>query len=367
VRCFRHYLDRSETLMARMPRPWSKKRGSRLAARVFSGVMGEVLFFVTLFLVGLFGVALTLALLILRQVNREVPSGLVETGLGTWIFLTAAMVLVVIGVGGVTYRIMRIGASDERRAAFSRRRRRLELNTPRSQSTRPLPNVPPGSDLNNSPGIRLAFRLPATSSPVGRVAAAAVLALLWCGTWVVLTAVAISGIWWGTPRPTLTFLLLPLGAIGFWTARHFLRLLRESAGVGATIVEINDNPLAPGGTYRIYLAQYGKLKLRRLRIMLVCEEESIFRQGTDVRVDRHVASETTIFSDKSVSVDPGAPWEQEFDMLVPDDAMHSFQSPHNAVSWKILVEGESKPWPSFCRSFPVVVHPSRVQIDRDRR
>lgn len=353
--------------MLRIPQPWSKKRGSRLAARVFSGVVGEVLFFVVLFLIGLFGVALTIAAAVLRQTENAVPPTLVQTELATWIFLIAAIVLMITGVGGVTYRIMRIGASNERRAALSKRRSGIDLNGPQRHPLREIPSVPQGGDLSDSPGIRLAYRLPSSGSPIATVAAAALLALLWCGTWVVLAAVAVSGIWWGTPRPVLTFLLLPLGAIGVWAARYFLRQLRESAGVGATIVEISCNPLIPGKPYRLYVAQYGKLKLRRLRVQLVCEEEAIFRQGTDVRVDRHVVCESTIFADKSVLVDSGRPWEQEFDTKVPESAMHSFQSPHNAVSWKILVAGESRPWPSFCRSFPVVVHPPHAKPIPDQR
>jgi hypothetical protein len=329
--------------------------------------MGEVIFFAGLFLVGLFGVTLTIATVVLRQVDREVPGGLVEPGLAAWIFLIAALVLMVTGFGGVTYRIMRIGASNERRAALARRRGPIDLSGPRESPSRTLPNIPQGHDLRNSPGIRLAYRLPASGSPVAGVASAALLALLWCGTWVVLAAVAISGLWWGTPRPVLTFLLVPLGAIGIWTARYFFRLLRESAGVGATIVEISDNPLLPGQSYRVYVAQYGKLQLRWLRINLICEEESIFQQGTDVRIDRHIACDTVIYTDKIVSIVPGTPWEQEFGMLVPPDAMHSFQSPHNAVSWKIVVSGESRPWPSFCRNYPVVVHPPHAQPRLDRR
>ena len=353
--------------MLRIPQPWSKKRGGRLAARFFSGVVGEVLFFVALLLIGLFGVALTVAVVVFRRTAVEAPPVLVQTGMATWIFLISSVVLTITGIGGVTYRIMRIGASDERRAALAKRRTGLDLSGPGDRRARTLPNVPQGSDLNDSPGIRLAYRLPASGSPIVSVAAAALLALLWCGTWVVLAAVAVSGFWWGNPRPMLTFLLIPLGAIGVWSARYFLRQLRESAGVGATIVEISNNPLVPGEVCRVYVVQYGKLKLRRLRVLLVCEEEAIFRQGTDVRTDRHVVCESVIFAEKSVLVDPRTPWEQEFDMLVPDSAMHSFQSPHNAVSWKILVEGESRPWPSFCRSFPVVVHPPQTSSKSVRR
>lgn len=336
--------------MPRLPLPWSKKRGSRLVNRVFSGVIGEVLFFASLFLLGVFVIALTVA----GRVNQQDAS---PAGFAFWILLIASIVLLIIGGAGLTYRILRVGASNERRAALAKRTGSLQFVGRPEAELKSLPNVPQGTELINSPGVRLAYRLPSTGSPAIRVSAAAVLSLLWSGTWLVLCAVAINGFWTGVPKPMLTFLLIPLGAIAIWSGRYFLRHLREAAGVGATIVEISSNPLQPGHTYQLYVAQYGNLRLRRLRVMMICEEEAIFRQGTDVRTDRHVTSEVVICNEKNVSIDPKAAWEQEFDMLVPQSAMHSFQSPHNAVRWKIVVSGESRPWPSFSRSFPVVVHP----------
>lgn len=347
--------------MPSLLRPWSKKRGSRQAARVFSGVVGEALFFAAIFLFGVFGVTLTVAGGLTRVNDPPVPMGI-----AFWIFLIASIALLITGGVGLAYSILRVGASSERRSAMARRTGSLELVRRAERPNRMLPNVPQGAELGDSPGIRLAYRLPSTASPVTRVAAAAVLALLWCGVWVVLAVVAVTGLWLGTPRPVLTFLLLPLGGIGIWTARYFFRQLRESAGVGATIVEISDNPLRPAHRYRLYVAQFGKLRLRRLRVTVVCEEESLFRQGTDVRVDRHIAEETVICNEKNVSIDPDAPWEQEFPMEVPSTAMHSFQSPHNAVHWKIVVVGESRPWPSFSRSFPVVVHPPHGRAITDQ-
>ncbi len=355
--------------MPRLPRPWSKKRGSRLAARVFSGVVGEVLFFAILFFIGMFALALAIAGQVVQNSGGEA-----SLGIGFWTFAITSAVLLVAGGVGLSYRILHVGASNERRAALAGRTGALAGRTGSLDAAgrsrrppRPLPNVPQGASLNDSPGMRLTYRLPSTGSPVSRVAAAALLAVMWVGVWVVLAAVAISGMWWGTPRPMLTFLLLPLGAIGVWTARYFIRQLREAAGVGATIVEISDNPLRPDGKYQLFVAQYGRLRLRRLRILLVCEEESIFRQGTDVRTDRHLALEEIVYNGKNVSIDPDAAWEQEFEVKVPQGAMHSFQSPHNAVHWKIVVTGESRPWPSFSRSFPVVVHPPQGRSTTDRR
>ena len=286
--------------MRRIFRPWSKKRGTRQAARVFSGVVGEVLFFAALFLFGIFTLTLTLAGSLIREASAGEPNGI-----GFWIFLVASIVVVVTGGGGLGYRILHVGASSERRAAMARRSGALDLVRRATEGQVPeLPYVPRGTELNSSPGMRLAYRFPSTASPVIRVAAAAVLALLWCGVWVVLAAVAVTGIAWGTPRPVLTFLLLPLGAIGVWTARYFLRQLREAAGVGATIVEISHNPLRPGESYRVFVAQFGGLGAAPAARSLVCEEEAIFRQGTDVRTDRHVAIEQVILVIKTSPLTP---------------------------------------------------------------
>lgn len=357
--------------MPRLPLPWSKKRGSRLAGDVFAGVVGEILLLAFVFLLGVTGVAAALASRFARYADVSLPTAAaaaeVPAGLGFWIFLLASIVLGIAGAVGLAYRLLGFGTSDERRAAIAQRTGALELVRRPHVGTQPLPNVPEGTILNESPGIRLAYRLPSTGSPGIRLAAAALLALLWVGTWLVLAVVALTGLVVGTPRPVLTCLLVPLGALGLWAGRYFLRQLREGAGMGATIVEISDNPLCPGETYLLYVAQYGNLRLRRLRIAMICEEETVFRQGTDVRTDRHEATAVVICDEKNVSIDPEGAWEREFEFAVPAGAMHSFQSAHNAVHWKVVVSGESRPWPSFSRSYPVVVHPPRGAAKRGRR
>jgi hypothetical protein len=212
--------------------------------------------------------------------------------------------------------------------------------------------------VTDSPGTHLAYRLASEGSMARRALATAALALLWNAAWFVLLAVVISGFLNGHPRWVLTFLLLPFAGIGIWAFRYFLDALRQTAGVGATIVEISDHPLRPGSEYELYVAQSGRLSLRRLRVELICEEETMYRQGTDVRIDRHVAFTQILCTERDLSIDPHRPWEQELQLDLPADAMHSFRSAHNAVCWRITVSGDARPWPSFCLNFPVFVHPS---------
>lgn len=336
----------------RFPKPWSKKRGGRLAARALSGAVGEAIFFAVLFLLGLFTLTLTVAGRLAAAASLPLDSGL-----GFWMPMVVAAALLGTGGAGLAYRILQVGASSERRSAMAKRAESLELIGPNRTERLPLPAVPRGVNLTDSPGTRLTYRLPSTGWAGWRAASAALLALLWNGVGVVLLGVVILGFQQQRPRWVLTGLLLPCAAVGVWSFRYFLTRLRETAGVGATIVEISDHPLQPGGTYRAYVAQFGRLRLQRLRIELICEEESTFRQGTDVRVEKYPARKEILLHEKHVRIDPGQPWEQEFPLTIPQDAMHSFRSPHNAVRWKVVVSGEARPWPSFCQSFPVVVHP----------
>ena len=148
--------------------------------------------------------------------------------------------------------------------------------------------------------------------------------------------------------------------ISVWSFRFFLTQFRQFAGVGPTIVEIGNHPLVPGGPCELFISQSGRFKLKRISVVLTCEEETFYRQGTDVRVDRHEAIRQVIVKERNVAVDPQAPWEQQLNIDLPDNVMHSFVGTHNAIRWKVVVSGESQPWPSFCRVFPSSCIPGLV-------
>jgi hypothetical protein len=64
-----------------------------------------------------------------------------------------------------------------------------------------------------------------------------------------------------------------------------------------------------------------------------------------------------VFRCETVSVEPRVPFEIQRKVRIPEDAMHSFQSGHNAVHWKLVIRAEPDSGPGFTRSFPVVVYP----------
>ncbi len=105
--------------------------------------------------------------------------------------------------------------------------------------------------------------------------------------------------------------------------------------------------------------------MKKLSIALVCEEVATYHFGTDTRTDRDEVYRQLIFEQGKCRIDWGRPLEVMCEFKLPVNAMHSFQSPHNAVAWKIVVEGEANRWPSYCRNFPVVVYPAGAKRTKE--
>ncbi|MCO8124640.1 hypothetical protein NHH03_23075 [Stieleria sp. TO1_6] len=366
--------------MARFPRPWSKKRGKRFIGTELRSLLWETAFYSGVFLVGVFVLSLVLinelaswehleAFKELTQIQTDAvtPPELNGGGLASWVFGILGIAAIGSGAGGLIYRLVRVGASSERRSALATRASSIEIIVPASGDIDKMPSVPRGDSLTDSPGERLTYRLAAENPGGGELLGPMLLALLWNAVWFVLLAVVVLGFWYGSPRYILTGLLIPFGAIGYWSFRFFLAQLRRTAGIGPTIVEISDHPLYPGCKYRLFVSQSGRLRFRRLNVRVACEEETVYRQGTDVRVERYEVFTEELCAARDVRVDPQGPWEQQFTLDLPSNVMHSFVGAHNAVRWKVIVSGEARPWPSFCRSFPVVVHPPGLPPKRSPR
>ncbi|SMP51881.1 hypothetical protein SAMN06265222_103368 [Neorhodopirellula lusitana] len=370
-------------------RPWSKKLGLRLRTGPLRGVLGELAFYLGLIFVGVFVFTLVLVTQVMvPRIGIDLPpearvvldSDLAHGGghWGRWVVAMVSVATIGSGMFGLGYRLLHLGFSRERISARSKTLENWKKpahsgNSEESSSTDDqetsrandqlsdeypqLPAVPRLGTLDESPGERLRYRLASVSTGRLAIIGAASLALIWNSVCVVLLAVAISGWWYDRPRPILAMLLVPFAGVAVWSLKSFLRQVRQVAGVGPTVLEISDHPLQPGGAYALFISQIGRMRLRRLKIELVCEEESFFRQGTDVRSDHHVALSEELLSEGPVRVDPQAPWEQQLEFELPANVMHSFCSTNNSVRWRLIVSGEARPWPSFCRSFPLIVHP----------
>ncbi len=289
---------------------------------------------------------------------RNPGSVVLERGYNWWMWaLTLLLPGALLGFGGAGLwrTLTRWGKSEERRAVG--RRGPLAASGGPAAEAAALPGIPSCEDLVNSPGTILRFRLPLESPENWRLLGFGLFAVLWNAVLVLLAVNAGVDLLGGRVDWLLLAVLVPFAVVGIAGITVFVRRLVLTTAVGPTQLEISDHPLRPGGRYEVLLWQGGSGAFRAIEMSLELEERATFRQGTDTRTERAVVWQAPLGSWHGLNLAPGTRFEARTVLELPVTAMHSFASEHNAVHWRVVVRGRPDRWPSFTRSFPVIVFP----------
>ncbi len=258
---------------------------------------------------------------------------------------------------GFFYRVLTVAYSDEHRSALLKQATDAHSEKIAKRESIPpaLPSLQPFTD---SPGVRLAYRLPGNRPETQELVLGSFFVLAWNALTVFLGVYAIGRLVQWQPDWVLMLVGIPFFVyVAVRATRWFLISFLRSTRMGSTTIEIDDLPLVVGEGYRLSLVQYGRLAVKKISIALVCEEVATYHFGTDTRTERQEVYRQAVLEQGRCRIDWGRPLELACEFRLPTHAMHSFQSPHNAIAWKFVVEGEANRWPSYCRSFPVVVYP----------
>jgi len=282
---------------------------------------------------------------------------------GLWVIFLVLVSFIVIGGVGLIYTMLLIGTSVERRAALAKRAKRMEILR-ESLPADAYPSIPNDTNLTNSPGVRLAFRLPIEVSPGWWLLATFIFSLLWSCMAGAFFVAALGQHIGGNPDWLLTLVTLPTIAIALLSFYQFMREVTNHTQFGPTGLEISNHPLFPGKEYKVFVTQAGRMKIRELKISLVCEEAATFLQGTDVRSERKRVVEETVAVAQNFEIKPGMPFEADYQVKIPGGSMHSFKSDHNAIHWKLVVQIDSPVHKLPRRSFPIVVCPDTTESMR---
>ncbi len=344
--------------MARRFRLWEKKRGNRLTGARWIGSAGEATFFAALSVFG------GIVLIAHSQSDYLQMDSLANPRIWNWLIRFVLGSLTTIGIIGFVHALLVAGTSQERRRALAKRATDIDLLTEQLPSPKNFPGIPRDVNLTNSPGIRLKYRLPIANSPGWKLLATTIFCVIW-------NALVATLVWWailafreGKPDWYLMALVLPFGAFGIGVIAYLARALLRATAIGPTSLEISELPLFPGQKFQVFLTQAGRLSVKTISVTLICEEEVTFRQGTDTRTERRRVYEEQVFASSDFEILPSAPFEHQGELNFPKYVMHSFQSDHNAVYWKLVVCGAVKKWPDFTRNFPIVVYPVPMKIAR---
>lgn len=277
----------------------------------------------------------------------------------SWLLLLIPGALVVSGGVGLALRVATLGKSTERRAAMLAQRKTIELFDETPSVAPEWPTLPTDRDVTNSPGVRLAYRLPIETSPGWKLAGTAIACAVWNFATALLTSVALRDHLDGEPNWWLTGLTIPFVLTGAWLVFYVIRLWVNTTGVGPPRVEISAHPLRPGETYSTYvwLPQSGQLRFVRFTMSLVCEERTVFRLGTDSQTMVQRVYQRPILGGDELTIKRTEPYEASGTFTVPESAMHSFRADHNSVEWKLVLRGNIPGWPDYERAYPLVVYP----------
>jgi hypothetical protein len=273
-----------------------------------------------------------------------------------WLALVSFPVpFLVLGLVGLFYFVRNWDKSAERRAAEQRAARR-DLFDEEAQADGPFPFVPHDAGITDSPGTALAYRLPCERAG-WQLPALLAGSVVWNGIVAVFLSMAAQGHLSGDPDWLLTLLLVPLSLVGLGLIGALIRIVWLGTGIGPTILEVSQHALVPGGSCVVFISQAGRLSIKSLRILLVCEEKATYREGTNTRTAVERVFEREVFRREKFAIDPEAPFETQLPLEMPAGAMHSFRSEHNQIDWKLVVVAAAARRKEFERSFALVVQP----------
>lgn len=272
-----------------------------------------------------------------------------------WFSLIIPISLILLGGGMLAHLLFYVRyGSREHSVAASQRTSAIAPFLEEQDEQTPYPNVPDGRMITDSPGVRLAYRLPRDQSFAWKLFTLVAMCVLW-NIFVVgfsISTFSEQPLDWIRVIFTVFF-----AASGVALAGIVLKELRSTTKIGLTFVEVDRFPIRPQEPCRVFISQGGRLKMYWLNVMLVCEEEVIFTHGTNTRREVQRVFQKQLFCEEGFEITASSPFEYEFVMELPEHAMHSFVSPRNQVKWLILVEGAAAGCPVFNRVFPLIVYP----------
>ena len=267
--------------MAKLIRLWGKKRGGRMSGWWVVGSVSEAAFYGLLFLLGI----VSLTTVVTWRVFWP-KSSIFEIGFGFWLMVIASSSFVLIGLTALILKVSNAMASPELRSALVDKAKREHQRRADGKSNLFPSSLPNPKLLQDSPGVRLAYRLAALRADTAKFTVSAVFAVAWNSMLAVLLVIDIQKHLSGRSDWFLTLLLIPFATVSFFATKWFFRLFIRHTGVGPTTIEISDLPLLPGKEYALYLLHYVRVTSKNLSGSLDCSEANTYQQGTAVLSDR---------------------------------------------------------------------------------
>ena len=336
----------------------TRRAGFPKRSRKSWAVTIEALFGSFLFVLG----SILLAAFVTLAVIYSSPDALY---ISVWAFslqLIVSVGLIVIGGYHMASLLWINAASLERRKALVTRAGEIELLNELLTGRENLPSIP-ADKYPPVRGDKFRFRLFGSRRNTWGILATTILAVLFAPLACILILTTLRDVQVGRLDWLAVLLTVFMTGVAGWMVFQFIRKWLLMTGIGLPSLEISDYPLQPGESYQLHLSQPGKIRLRLLEVVLVCEEEATYNQGTDIRTESLDIFEQRLFRKRGIELKPFEPLEETIELELPREAMHSFKSNNNRIQWKIVVRGTANGWPSQERSFAITVVPRAAETE----
>jgi len=102
------------------------------------------------------------------------------------------------------------------------------------------------------------------------------------------------------------------------------------------VVELSADPVCPGETVQGLVRFKKGGPLSSIHVALVCEERATYRQGSSSTTATEQVVDVSVYEATDLQrVGPGDVFE--FEVQIPEDAMHSFTGGNNEIRWELRV------------------------------
>jgi hypothetical protein len=320
--------------------------------------------FLVIWGLGFLGGGLLCFIFILQALVRGDPGNALEGGYPwKYLWILFPFPFIIPGAIALVYCYRRRGTAgmspEQLKAVEAAPARRDQAGAIASPAEVEYPTVP---SVSYVPGTELAARLTPELAAGCGVTMLLVVVLVCSGTITSLAAYAIGQVGkhqWDAAG-IAGFFVLFLGVLWVVVTGIFIKDWRLWR-LGHPVVEVSAVPLYCGEEAGLHVTLPGPARLRRLRIVVLCEEVASYTEGTTTRKETRRVQEAELARQEEVSIERWAPFRLRTSFRVPLGTMHSFKAEHNEVRWLVRVEGEAErliPL-KFTYDYPLPVLPPR--------
>jgi hypothetical protein len=159
----------------------------------------------------------------------------------------------------------------------------------------------------------------------------------------------------GQPSWFLLLFLVPFVLVGLLllaAALFALAYVLVGLLTGSLRVEIATHPLLPGSSAEVFIEQVGLCPLRSVQMVLKCVESARYSDGEGL-----LTTTKEVYRSDVAGPEPNLSGGLRTTLTVPSDAMHSFEAPHNKITWVLEVHGRLFGVLPYGKEYPVIVRP----------